>query len=80
MRGSRGVGGQGVRIPILKNHKNRVSSFQSDQARTQCWAINRPPAKRHLNGISLGADDLNGVSLEADDSPLILACGYSLPS
>ena len=62
MRGSRrGGGGQGVRPP-LKNHKNIVFfsntgpdplKITKHQARIQLWFIIGPPAKRHLNGVSL---------------------------
>ena len=54
-------GWQGVRT-CLKNHKNRVSlkywsgspeKSQSYQVSIYSWAIIGPPAKRHLNGVSL---------------------------
>ena len=48
--------------PLRKSQKIRVSKqywsrspekSQSYQASIQCWAIISPPAKRHLNGVSL---------------------------
>ena len=61
MCGSReGTGGPDP--PPLKNHKNTGFSSntgpdplknRSCQPSIQCWAIIGPPAKRHLNGVSL---------------------------
>ena len=65
MCGSRGGGGRGFwTISPEKSQKYRVSlqywsgypeKSQSYmyQASIQCWAIIGPPAKRHLNGVSL---------------------------
>ena len=60
---SGGRGGDRRSGPLpLKNHKNigflsnTCSVFwksQSYQARIQCWVIMGPPAKHHLNGVSL---------------------------
>ena len=57
-------GGQWVQTPPpLKNHKNigfsqqywseSPEKSQSYKASIQCWAIMGPPAKRHLNDVSL---------------------------
>ena len=64
--------------PPWKNTKYRVSyqyrsgspnKSQSYKASIQCWAIVGPPAKRHLNGVSLAGRRW----------PLILIFGSSLP-
>ena len=58
----RGTGGPDPPPPPEKSQKSRVSKqywsrspekSQSYQASIQCWAIIGPPAKRHLNGVSL---------------------------
>ena len=61
MGGSRGGGGGGAGGPDpLKNHKNigflsktGLNPLENHKATIQCWAIIGPPAKRHLNGVSL---------------------------
>ena len=52
-------GGGAIRDPDpLNNHKNIGSLSNTgpeplkNQASIQCWAIIRPPAKRHLNDVS----------------------------
>ena len=66
MGGSRGGTGDPDPAPPEKLQKYRVSKRYwsgfpeislSYQASIQCWAIISPSAKRHLNGVSLGADD-----------------------
>ena len=57
-----GGGGAGGPDHPLENYQNLGRSrtpekSQSYQASIQCWAIIGPPAKRHLNGVSLGAID-----------------------
>ena len=54
-----GGGGAGGPDP-LKNHKNigflsktGLNPLENHKATIQCWAIIGPPAKRHLNGVSL---------------------------
>ena len=55
----RGGGAGGLDPPPLKNYKIKQywsrspEKSQSCQASIQCWAIIGPPAKRHLNGVSL---------------------------
>ena len=52
MPGSRWVRGQDVSIGFLSS-----TGPEGYEASTPCWAIIRLPAKRHLNGFSLAAND-----------------------
>ena len=49
---SRGERGQGVSIGVLSS-----TGPEGYEASTPCWAIIGLPAKRHLNGFSLAAND-----------------------
>ena len=63
--------------PPPENHKTKgffrwsgsPEKSQSGQTSIQCWAIIDPPAKRHLNGVSLAVDD----------GPLLVLFGSSFP-
>ena len=52
MPGFRGVRGQGVSIGFLSS-----TGPEGYEARIPRWAIIGLPAKRHLNGFSLAAND-----------------------
>ena len=51
-------GEQGVRTPpylkikTIKGFSN-TGPYPLENPKVQCWATNGPPAKRHLNGVSL---------------------------
>ena len=84
MRGSRGGTGGSDPLESrggtegLKSHKaigflsntgpDRLENQQGYRASTQCWAITEPPAKRHLNSVSLAGPPCSGIRII---SPLI---------
>ena len=51
---------------------------ESYQARIQCWAVFGTPAKRHLNGVSLSAED--GPLLVIHSSTKKKGCQNETPS
>ena len=53
-----GGGGRGSRPPEKSQNigflsKTGLNPLENHKATIQCWAIIGPPAKRHLNGVSL---------------------------